>query len=102
VSAARNGSSPWPLAPGAALAGILLLVIPGRRRKDWRLLALLTCVGLSIVLGLSGCGSGTLAPIATTGNVPTPAGTYVVTIAGTATTNGVTTTRSSTVTFVVQ
>ena len=102
VAALRPGSSPWPLVPGAPLAGLLLLVIPRRRRMGGRLLALLACAGLSVVLGLSGCGNGTPAPLAATGNIPTPAGTYVVTIAGTATANGVTTTRTSTVTFVVQ
>jgi subtilase family serine protease len=102
VAAARPGSSSWRFAPGTALAGLLLLAIPRRRRKDFWLLALLACAGLGLALGLSGCGGGTPAPLATTGNVPTPPGTYVVTIAGTATANGVTTTRSSTVTFVVQ
>jgi subtilase family serine protease len=102
----RGGSTPmvesspklWRgVGSGIALAGLLMLVLPRRRRLGRLLLAVVGCVAL----GVSGCQSGTTATAAPT-TVPTPAGTYAVTITGTATVNGVTTAHSAAVTFVVQ
>ena len=82
---------------GVVLAGLLLVVLPRRRR-----LAGLMVVMLGVVApGVWGCASSTPAPAAAT-TTPTPAGTYNVLISATATINGVVTTHSSTVTYVVQ
>jgi pseudomonalisin len=77
--------SPWSKeAPGAiALAGLLLMVMPVRRRKGMRALGLM-CV-LVVGLGsMTGCGGGTTTSVCS--NVVasgTTAGTYTVTVTGT-------------------
>jgi len=76
---ARNEpqGSPFTKAGGAALAGLLLLMLPARRRRYARMLGL---VVLAVSFAAAGCGgssSGT-----TTGNSGTTAGTYTVTVTG--------------------
>lgn len=82
---------------GVVLAGLLLVVLPRRRRFA----GLMGLVMLGVVtLGVGGCAS-TPAPVVAT-ITPTPAGTYSVLISATATINGVVTTHSSTITYIVQ
>ena len=82
---------------GAVLAGLLLLVLP-RRRRIPGLLAIMLGVA---TLGVIGCASSPAA-VSTTVTTPTPAGTYPVLIQATATINGVVTTHSATITYTVQ
>jgi subtilase family serine protease len=82
---------------GAVLAGLLLLVLP-RRRRIPGLLAIMLGVA---TLGVIGCTSSPAA-VSTTVTTPTPAGTYPVLIQATATINGVVTTHSATITYTVQ
>jgi subtilase family serine protease len=79
------------------LAGLLLLVLPRRRRLPALLLLI---VGVA-TLGAIGCAS-TPPSTSMTVTTPTPAGTYSVLISATATINGVVTTHSSTITYTVQ
>jgi subtilase family serine protease len=106
AAAASPTPSIWRPASAITLAGLLLLIIPRRRRLGGLLSAVIACaalgLGLSFALGLSGCGGPAPPPSSNSTNIPTPAGTYTVTIAATATVGGVTATQSSTVTFVVQ
>jgi len=85
---------------GTALASILLLTVP-RRRRWGALLAVVLSIG---ALGANGCGSGSSAINAS--NVPstTPAasGTYNVTVVGSGTTASGNRIHSTQVTFVVQ
>jgi len=92
--------TPWGMTgSGVALAGLLFLVLPKRRRFVGALAAVLS-VGLFAV---SGCGGG-----GSTGggggqtNTNTPAGTYTLTITGTGTSGTTTTTHTATVTLIVQ
>lgn len=90
---------------GAALASLLLLTLPRRRR--WG--ALLGVILSIAVLGASGCGGGTTAipagpvttpPTSTT--TPAAAGTYTVTVVGTGSTPNGNRVHSVQVTFTVQ
>jgi pseudomonalisin len=70
-------------ASGVALAGLLLLLLPGRRRKGLRALALscLLAAGLGSLSGCGGSSSGTpCSNVVTEGTAP---GTYTVTVTGT-------------------
>jgi VCBS repeat protein len=82
------GKARWYAAGGATLAGILLFLMPARRRR-WRtmlgmivLFALLT-VGLVSCGGGGGGGSGNKGGGGGTSNPGTTAGTYTVTVTGT-------------------
>ena len=93
-----------PLGSGVAVAGLLLIGIPRRRRVGWS--ALVVALAASAVLALTGCGSGTgVATSATTtaSAANALAGTYsiVVTAAGTDS-NGKAISHAATVSFVVQ
>ena len=90
------GKMPWYAAgSGATIASLLLLTLPRRRRLGGLLvLALSVLVGF----GVSGCGSNTATASGTTNTNPY-AGTYVVTVTGTATISGVETSNTTTVTF---
>jgi hypothetical protein len=79
----------WYAAGGAALAGILLIGLPGRRRAWQRMLSLMLLV---VALGVVGCGGGG----GSSGGGTTPAGSY--TVAVTAVGNGLTQTSSVSVT----
>ena len=82
---------------GLALASMMMLVLP-RRRRPGALLTLLLAVGAA---GLSGCGDYSNGPQSGTRS-NTPPGTYTVTVSATGTVNGTAVTHSSTVTFIVQ
>ncbi|MFZ0661702.1 MAG: Ig-like domain repeat protein [Acidobacteriaceae bacterium] len=87
----------WLPGGGAALAGILLIVLPGRRRTWARMLGVLA---LCFVLSTTGCGGGSGMSSGGgggTGSSGTPAGTYTITV--TATTGSGASAISSTVTF---
>jgi len=86
------------LEAGLSLAGVLLLVLLPRRRK---LAGVVLAVLAMAAIGISGCSSGT-ATNPTPLIIPTPAGTYPLTISATGTVNGVPVTHTSTVTFIVQ
>jgi hypothetical protein len=85
------GTPSWYTAGGAALAGLLLLGLPGRRRGWQRMLSLLVVMG---AIGFAGCGGGSKSSGGSTGAT----GTYVVTVA--ATSGG--TSETSTITVAVQ
>jgi len=90
------GRMPWYAAgSGVAIASLLLLTLPRRRRLAGLLLLLLS---VAIALGATGCGTNTATATGTTNTNPY-AGTYVVTVTGTATVSGVTTSHSTTVTY---
>lgn len=65
---------------GLALALLALLAVPGRKRFAKLLVSLAVCVGLSVAVG---CGSSPTKTV-TTGPtiIPTPAGSYSVTVTG--------------------
>jgi hypothetical protein len=65
----------WYAAGGAALAGLLLIGLPGRRRAWQRMLSLMLLV---VATGIMGCGSSS-----SSGGGSTPAGTYTVTVTAT-------------------
>lgn len=78
----------WPSTGGAALALVLLIGIP-RRRRNWMamvgLVVLLASIG---VMGCGGKGSGSGSGGGGGGNAGTTAGTYTVTVTGTGTSTG--------------
>jgi hypothetical protein len=86
------------LEAGLSLAGVLLLVLLPRRRK---LAGFVLAVLAMATVGISGCTSGTVANTSSA-IIPTPTGTYTVTISATGTVNSVPVTHTSTVTFIVQ
>ena len=97
TAAAQPQSSGWFSAgSGIALAGLVLLILP-RRRKLSALLVVFFSTG---AIGVLGCSSGT--PAATSTITGTPAGTYYVQITATSTNSGVTTTHFQTITYIVQ
>ena len=99
---AQEKGMPWPggwyrTGSGVALAWLMLVVLPRRRRLAGLLVVMLGVVAL----GVGGCASSTPAPaVATT--TATPSGTYTVLISATGTSGGVVKTHSSTITYVVQ
>jgi subtilase family serine protease len=98
-ASARTPTRPWYVSgSGIALAGLLVLVLPKRRRFVGTLVAVLS-VGLFAV---SGCGGGGAATAVPPPNNNTPAGSYTVTVTGTGTSGTTTVTHTATVTFVVQ
>jgi hypothetical protein len=86
---------PWvPVGGGVAMAGLLFLILPAKRRKLGSLLGALVLVAL---VGFSaGCGGHSSSPAKQPGNPGTPAGAYTVTVTGTG--GGVTATTSVIVT----
>jgi len=74
----RPGSRGYP-AGGVALAALLLLVIPARRRAGMRLLGLLVCLA-ALSGGVTGCGGGGNSG-GTVSSIPgTTAGNYTITV----------------------
>jgi pseudomonalisin len=67
---------------GAALAGLLVLLIPVRRRKLLRGVVLVGVLGLGLGL-LSGCAAGVTVVCSNVESAGTTAGTYTVTVTGT-------------------
>jgi subtilase family serine protease len=104
---AKDAAPPRPAAggwlragSGIALAGLLLLVLPRRRRPGSALLVVLLAIG---AIGLSGCTP--TVPVAKSNQInttPTPAGTYTLTVQATGTANGSTLSHTATITLVVQ
>jgi hypothetical protein len=99
----RLEKAPWlPLGSGIALAGLLYVGLPRRRRAGWSALAVgLVAFGM---LTMSGCGSGGTVPTASTQTPPgTKAGTYIVVVSATGTdSTGKAITHTANVSFVVQ
>jgi len=96
---ALTPSMPWSMTgSGVALAGVLFLVLPKRRRFAGALAAVLS-VGLFAV---SGCGAGGTAQ--TTQSNSTAPGTYTITVTGTGASGsgGATVTHTATITLTVQ
>jgi hypothetical protein len=69
----------WPES-GTALALIVLLAVP-RRRRNWLLITSLFLVVAAF--GVAGCGGGSITPNTSTGNPGTTAGTYTISVIGT-------------------
>jgi hypothetical protein len=82
----------WPSAGGTALALVLLIGVP-RRRRNWQamlgLLVLLASIGAIACVRPVGGGGG--------GNSGTSVGTYTITVIGTGTSNGSSSSVTSTV-----
>jgi hypothetical protein len=87
----------WPSAGGTALALVLMIGIP-RRRRNW--LAMLGLAALFVSIGAIGCGGGGSSGSGGGGgggNTGTPAGTYTVTVTGTGTSSSSTSSVTATV-----
>jgi N-acetylneuraminic acid mutarotase len=98
VALNRNRRFFRPLAGGTALACILLVGIPARRRRWWSILAMLALL-FAVVGGALGCGGGSNGGAGGGGGNPgTTPGTYVITVTGT---SGAIT-QTGTVSLVVQ
>lgn len=104
----QNSGFFWPSVSGAALGCILLLGFPARRRKRWSTFGMFALLVFAMG-GILACGSGGVSSIGggggngigsggSGGNPGTSAGTYVVTVTGTAGTI----TRTGTITLTVQ
>jgi subtilase family serine protease len=75
------GKTPWYAAgSGIAVASLLLLILPGRRRLGGLLLAVLA---VALMGGATGCGSSQSGPPTTPVNTNAQAGTYIVTVTAT-------------------
>ena len=97
-AASVPASAPWKMAgSGIALAGLICLFIPGRRKRITGLLVAVFSIG---VLTLSGCSTqGSVASAQTNAT----AVTYTITVTATGTNAaGATLSHSSNITFVVQ
>jgi hypothetical protein len=89
---------PWSMTgSGVALAGILFLVLPKRRRFVGALAAVLS-IGLFAATGCGGGGS----PSTTPTNTNTAPGTYTLTITGSGTSGATSASHTATVTLIVQ
>lgn len=97
----RPVAHPWFAGSSVALAGLVVVVLPRRRRYLGALAVLLT-VGL---FGMTGCGSsgntGSGGGGGGSSTTNTPAGSYTVTVTATGTSGTTTVTKTTTVTFVV-
>ena len=92
------GELHWkPVGSGIALAGLLILLVP-RRRKLGSLAVLL--VGIAGI-GLSGCANDST-PTITPSYTKTPVGTYTITVVASGVVSGTTVSHTSTISFVVQ
>ena len=93
---------PWRAGSGAALAGLLLFVIP-KRSRTWRSVLSLVLLFVALVGGVVGCsggggGGGSVVPCPGALTPGTTAGTYIITV--TATSGAIT--KTGTVTVTVQ
>ncbi|HEY0309325.1 MAG TPA: protease pro-enzyme activation domain-containing protein [Acidobacteriaceae bacterium] len=91
----------YEVGSGIALSGILMLVLP-RRRRFAGVLAAVISIGM---LAASGCAGGKTAPPTTPNppvSTPTPPGTYAVTVTATGTSGTTTVTHTAAVTLIVQ
>ena len=83
---------------GIALAGLLMMILPKKRRYMGVLVALLS-VGM---LAAAGCGSGTNLAPSVAPVIPTSAGSYTVTVTAAGTSGTTAVTHSFMVSFIVQ
>jgi subtilase family serine protease len=109
VAANRTSTPPWVLAgSGMAMASLLLIIVPGRRRrKVSRTAGIFSVLLLSIAaIGMSGCGSGSSGLSSVAGSVTnTTPGTYQITVTATSTATATTpaiTHSATTLTLTVQ
>jgi Pro-kumamolisin, activation domain/Bacterial Ig-like domain (group 3) len=100
TAASRPASTPrFPVGSGIALAGILMLVLPKRRRLAGLLVAIIS----TGILVASGCGGSTSpAPPPPPTRTPIAPGTYPITITATGTSGTTTVTHTAAITFIVQ
>jgi len=89
---------------GAALAGLMMLLIPRKRRFAAALRGGLLMVLMAVAaMGLSGCSNTPTSPGSTGLSItPIPTGTYNVVVTATGTVNGAAVTHVCNVTFIVQ
>jgi subtilase family serine protease len=96
-----GGHTTWYAGSGAALACVVLLMVPRRRRMGALLGLMLTFATIGGSMGLTGCGGGSSSSVPGQSNA-TP-GTYTINVSATSTTtSGTQVTHNATVTFVVQ
>ncbi|MGA2047152.1 MAG: hypothetical protein ABSG96_05640 [Terracidiphilus sp.] len=94
----RRPCASWYAASGAALAGLLLLGIPARRRS-WRTLLGMFLFLIALTAGVAACGGGGNGTGGGGGGIAgTTSGTYTITVTGTSSS----TTETGTVTLTVQ
>jgi subtilase family serine protease len=94
-----KGGVEWYAGPGAALACVVLLMVPRRKRMGALLGLVVSLAALGGMLGLQGCGSNST--VGSTQINATP-GTYTIIVTATGTSAGITVSHNATVTFVVQ
>jgi len=82
---------------GVALASLLLLGLPGLRRRRWPILCAVFVLA-SVTLGVSGCGSSTGSSSSTSSSSTAPKGTYTLTLTGTNSTLNLSATTTFTLT----
>ena len=99
ITASAMGPAPWMrLGGGVFFAGMMLLLMP-KRRKLARLLVL---IAGAAVISMTGCGNGTGGTTPTSpSQTNAAAGTYSYTLFATGTSNGVSVSHSSVITFTV-
>ena len=96
----KTASTRWYAGSGAALACVVLLLVPRRRKFGTLLGAVLAVAALGGILGMSGCGSGSSNVVTNTNSIP---GTYTINVSATGTNAaGTQLTHNAVVTFVVQ
>jgi len=79
---------------GVAIASLLLIVLPRKRRLAGLLMVALAC---TLAIGASGCGGSSQAVASPSSSTSTPSGTYLVTITGSNSSGAIL--QSTTVTF---
>ncbi len=92
----RRSAPLWYGSSGALLVGVFMFGIPSRRRRWGVALTLLVLAMLTAAVGCGGSGSGTPK------NNGTPAGSYMVTVTGSSTNGGTTTSHDTNVSVTVQ
>lgn len=99
-SGAAGGSPLTRAISGVALASLLLIGLPGLRRRRWSGLLAVVFVAV-LALGVSGCGSsgGTSSASASSSSSAAPKGSYTLTLTGTNTTLNVSATTTFTLTI---
>jgi hypothetical protein len=99
---AKRGTE-WYAGSGAALACVVLLMVPRRRRLGALLGLMVSVAALGGMIGLQGCGgnSSSNTTTSTTQTNATP-GTYTIIVTASGTSAGATLSHNATLTFVVQ
>jgi hypothetical protein len=98
MEAPRRPGMPWYATGGATLACLVLLGIPGRRRR-WQTMLGMVLLLVAIGSGMLACGGSAKTTTNNTGTPGTASGTYMITVTGTPTTGSPVT---GTVTLTVQ